>query len=252
MQAATRPRTLPTSTRFPSVRSTILPIPIMAVSFLLPNKYRNSVPDRSTPSGNTLGLSPSIPLATMKPRTGTFWFPNILTANYNSIQMTLSRQQGPLRYGVNYTFSKALGLLGADGTGNPIDPTNLASNYSILAFDRTHVFNAHYSYDVGNPIKNRYLGLLGNGWEVSGITQFQSGQDLPIAQNNPNFGLAGTLGTSLPVGSTSRIAVTNVSLLGTPDVVLLPRFTCNPASGLVKGQYVNPKCYTLPNLGSNG
>lgn len=184
---------------------------------------------------------------------GDFLVPkHIATANYNSIQLTLSRQQGPLRYGVNYTFSKALGLLGADGTGNPIDPTNLASNYSILSFDRTHVFNAHYSYDVGNPIKNRYLGLLGNGWEVSGITQLQSGQDLPIAQNNPNFGLAGTLGTSLPTASTSRITVSNLSFLGTPDVVLLPRLTCNPASGLVKGQYVNPKCMALPNLGSNG
>jgi hypothetical protein len=182
---------------------------------------------------------------------GDFLVPkHIATANYNALQMTVARQQGPLRYGVNYTFSKALGILGADGTGNPIDPTNLAANYSIVAFDRTHIFNANYSFDIGNPVKNRYLGLLGNGWEFAGITQLQSGQDLPIAQNNPNFGLGGTLGTSQP--TISQIAVTNLSLLGTPDVVLLPRYTCNPASGLSKGQFVNPKCYTLAAIGTNG
>jgi len=47
--------------------------------------------------------------------------------------------------------------------------------------------------------------------------------------------------------------ISNVSLLGTPDIQLNPILTCNPASGLGPNQYINPKCFSFPTqVGQNG
>ena len=100
------------------------------------------------------------------------------------------KQQGRFLFGVNYTFSKALGELGGDSDGTPIDSFNYSDSYEPLSFDRTHIFNANYSYSFGNLLKNKYVGVATNGWELSGITNIQSGGDF-ISQNGSNFALQG-------------------------------------------------------------
>ena len=53
-----------------------------------------------------------------------------------------------------------------------------------MPFDRRHVFNAAYSIEAGSPVKgNPVLAGLVNGWQISGITQIQSGQNLAALQN---------------------------------------------------------------------
>lgn len=176
-------------------------------------------------------------------------------ANYNGIQIALSRQQGPFRYGVNYTFSKALGVLGAVGGGNPIDATNIYTNYGIASTDRTHIFSANYSYSVGSPIKNRIAGLAVNGWEISGITQIQSGQDLQVSSGPPNFSPAVYLSEAQYAGTDAAGTPTSVAmqaLTGTPDVNLMPTLGCDPRSGLGKHQYINGNCFTLGSQTSQG
>src|SRR5207249_1862871 len=93
-------------------------------------------------------------------------------SNYNSLQVTWLRQRGRYDMTLNYTYSKALGLVG-------LDQTNLASDYGPEPFDRRHIFNAAYSIELGGPVHNsKALGALVNGWQFSGITQFQSGVNL--------------------------------------------------------------------------
>ena len=47
--------------------------------------------------------------------------------------------------------------------------------------------------------------------------------------------------------------VSNVSLLGTPNIQLNPILTCNPTSGLGHNQFINPSCFSFPTqIGQNG
>ena len=168
-------------------------------------------------------------------------------SNYNAIQAALSRQSGPLRYGVNYTFSKSLGILGAVGGGNPVNSTDLGANYGITPYDRSQIFNANYSYTVGTPVKSKLIGAFANGWEISGVTQIQSGQDLQVATGNPDFSPIVQLTSSSYTGTTSGTPTTVGSngLTGTPDITLQPTLTCNPKSGLGSHQYINGSCFAL-------
>src|ERR1019366_6038335 len=90
-------------------------------------------------------------------------------------------------------------------------------------------------------------GLV-NGWQLSGITQFESGPNLSGFQGE-NFGM-NLNGATIPGTS---FVISNASLLGTPNIQLNPMLTCNPASGLGPHQYINPNCFSFPNvLGQNG
>jgi Carboxypeptidase regulatory-like domain/TonB-dependent Receptor Plug Domain len=106
------------------------------------------------------------------------------SSSYHSGQLTLARQQGNLTYTVAYTFSKALGILGGDGaTNDPLDARN--RSYGIQSFDRTHNLVVNYNYNLPRlargALGNNFLtkGLL-NGWQVSGISTFQSGAPISI------------------------------------------------------------------------
>jgi hypothetical protein len=179
------------------------------------------------------------------PSFGAINVPNhVAFSNYNGVQVSATRQTGRILFNVNYTFGKALGII-----ANPVDPFHLYSNYGVESFDRSQIFNATYTFMVGNPIKNRLIGGATNGWEISGITTYQSGADLQTSVSNPNFALGGTIG---PPGGTQTYGVSSVTFLGTPDVSLQPVTVCNPRSGLAAHQYINGACFGLPALGQNG
>lgn len=163
-----------------------------------------------------------------------------LYANYNALQASLTKQQGRLHYSLNYTFSKALGVLGAYANGNPADPINIRNDYMPEAYDRTHIFNANYSYELGKFVQNRYLGIATNGWQISGITQIQSGQSVQSILS-PNLGLTGSLNQTV-----NLTPVNAQALLGTPDYLLQPVLTCNPSIGTVPHQRINAACFSLP------
>ncbi len=164
-----------------------------------------------------------------------------LYANYNGLQATWSKTQGPLLFTVNYTFSKSLGVYGEYANGNPSDPIDVRNNYGPEAYDRTHMFNATYSYEFGNFFRNRYLGAVTNGWQLSGITQIQSGPDVQ-AIISKNFGLTGSLNQSVNITPVNAQA-----LLGTPDYLLQPVLTCStPAIKTAPHQVINAGCFALP------
>ncbi len=167
---------------------------------------------------------------------------------YNGLQTSWNKQSGPLTYGLNYTWSKALGIKDGFYNGNAVDATDLRNNYGVLSFDRTNIFNASYSYDEGAPYHGeRALQLLLNHWAISGITGIQSGPNLQ-ATYYANFNLTGKLG---PSGGT-QLNVDNRTFLGTPDVQLQPLITCDPGVHRATNQFVNPACFQLPQIGQNG
>lgn len=174
---------------------------------------------------------------------------HILYSFYNSLQTSWNKQSGRLTYGLNYTWSKALGIRDGYYNGNASDATNLRNNYGPLSFDHTHIFNASYAFDLGNPYKGNHLvAAFVNGWQVSGITGLQSGANLQ-ATYSPNLNLGGRLG--LP-GSGNQLNVDNKVFLGTPDVLLQPVLTCDPSVHTKPNQFINGSCFQLPQIGQNG
>ena len=97
--------------------------------------------------------------------------------NYNALQMGLRMEN---RHGwtvlLAYTFSHELDSASNDLNGLS-NPFNAAYDYGSGAFDRRHIFNASYIYDLpfflhsSNALERTVLG----GWVFSGITFAQSG-----------------------------------------------------------------------------
>jgi Carboxypeptidase regulatory-like domain len=169
-------------------------------------------------------------------------------SNYNGFIATWQKQTGRVTFTANYTFSKALGVRDGEtdngtGQGTLIDPYSNAANYGVLGFDHTHIFNAAYVFNLPNPVHgNPLLGGVVNGWELSGITQVQSGA--PIQPNS-----AGALNASYP-GKFQAGSSTNYSqaaIEGTdsyPNTFgVLPVVICDPRNNLSSGQYFNPACF---------
>jgi len=172
-------------------------------------------------------------------------------ANYNGLQIVAVKQVGRLNFNVNYSFSKALGILGSAADFNwtaGMDPFNLQNNYGPLNFDRSQILNLSYSYQTGRFTDQRLLGAVINGWLISGITNLQSGPNMQTGVSaSPGYYLQGNIGQGA-----DAYPVESQSILGTPDVNLQPALTCNPAKGLVSHQYLNPNCFALPAIGTNG
>jgi hypothetical protein len=186
-------------------------------------------------------------------------------SNYNAMQSRISWTTKHARVNANYTWSKALGAVAGP------DPINLKNDYMPLNFDRRHILNFTYSYTEGNLVHERILGWVGNGWEVSGITNFQSGTLINSLMSS-NFGVNGTI--TVPNGTVANavgfnntstcvatIAITNsttcpvqlqsASILGTPDILLQPTTVADP-KGRGNHEYVNGTVFRLPVLGTNG
>ncbi|HXY01815.1 MAG TPA: carboxypeptidase-like regulatory domain-containing protein [Candidatus Limnocylindrales bacterium] len=167
-------------------------------------------------------------------------------SNYNGLQVTWNKQAGHFTFLSNYTFSKALGIRGEDGSATG-DPTVLANNYGTLPNNRTHIFNVAFVYEfptISNA--NSFVKQAVNGWQISGITQFQSGADLQAAVTS-NFAYSGFIqGGTTFMGRTitAPIQANASNVLGSSDLTLMPTVTCDPRSGLKTNQYINGACFS--------
>jgi hypothetical protein len=189
---------------------------------------------------------------------------NNLYSNYNALQVAWARRSALYTIQANYTWQKALGIVSPT-----VNPFNLASNYGAQPTDRRQLFNAAYSLNVGNrlhvnPVVNGAL----NGWQLSGITQIESGANLTYGgaynvNTNYNMGLScvgaaclqsgAILPGSVSAANPTGIAINNQSILGTNAQQLNPYVTCNPRANLAAHQYVNGNCFAAPTtVGTNG
>jgi hypothetical protein len=185
-------------------------------------------------------------------------------SNYNAMQVSLNKQRGSLVFGVNYTWSKAMGVRGNYDTGNIGDPVNPHHDYGIVSFDRPQVINFSYSYQEGTKFHgNRELGWFLNGWEGSGITTITSGPDLAIVNGSTNFGFSAGASYLVAQGSTTAVSIPvgAQEWLGSSDYTLQPTVTCNPKANLhsqvlsgntASRQYVNGSCFAIPAPGTQG
>jgi len=102
---------------------------------------------------------------------------NVANSMYNSLQVAWNRRFADgLQFGVSYTLSKSMddGSNQRDVIPNTYDPGMMRGPSE---FDARHILVFSYLYDL--PFfKNRsnLSGKLLGGWQISGVTQFQTGQ----------------------------------------------------------------------------
>jgi hypothetical protein len=177
-------------------------------------------------------------------------YDHALSQNYNALQVTAKRWTGRINYSVAYTFSKALGVGGNyKGFGGQIDPFDQRGrSYGPLPYDRTHILSFAYNINLPGPKANALArGALG-GWQLSGISQFQSGG--PFVQPNAVLSLSGT--TTPTAGFPDGQPISPDIIAGTPDTTVHAILTCDPRRGLASNQYANPNCFASPEPGRNG
>ncbi len=186
---------------------------------------------------------------------------HIAWANYNALQTSWKKEEGPIIFNANYVWSKALGVRGNYDTGYIADPIDAHHDYGMLAFNRTQVFNLSYSWQEGTPYHgNRVFGGVANGWEISGIEGIQSGPDMAVINGTTNFSLSGAVGFNSSSSTTTTYAVNSGNWLGTPDYSVQPVVTCNPKANLhstktgsiTAVEYINGNCFALPAMGRQG
>src|SRR5262245_22604029 len=151
-------------------------------------------PDINQPVLSAIVANPGVNTDALRPYKG---FTQILyrlsaaNSNYHGLQLYGAKRKGNLELTASYTWSKALTDTSANGDNVDAleEPFNRHSNYGVATFDRRHIFVTTYDYRV--PFFSTMTGVGGavlSGWEISGITRYQSGPYFTVVANVGGLG----------------------------------------------------------------
>ncbi len=159
---------------------------------------------------------------------------------YHALQAHVEKRLSHgVQVGFSYTFSHATDEQSAMGlfyNGN--NPLNLRSGYGLSDYDRKHVINFTYRYDLpkffsGSSFKSK----IANGWAISGLTVIQSGQPYSVIDYS---GAVGSIFYGVNDGITNPIVPLNSSCS--------PQQAITGASGAGSTPALDASCFTLPLL----
>ena len=162
---------------------------------------------------------------------------------YHALQAHVEKRMSHgVQVGFSYTYSHATDEQSAMGlfyNGN--NPLNLRSGYGLSDFDRQHVINFTYRYELPKFFSgSSFKGKLANGWAISGLTVIQSGQPYSVIDYT---GAVGSIFYGVNDGITNPI---------------VPLDNCSPqqaltgASGAGATPALNASCFGLPLLRAGG
>ena len=117
-------------------------------------------------------------------------------SEYNGLQVEVNRRfkQG-LQYGFAYTLSKAM-----DNNSGPrdgfIDVFNQQLNWGKASFDTRHVAVLNFIWEIPffNKADNKLVRAAIGGWQLSGVTQWQTGTPFSIGNGDDYLGIGSTNG----------------------------------------------------------
>lgn len=128
-------------------------------------------------------------------------------SNYNAATVTLrKRPSHGLSFDLNYTFSKSLDQVGTVQNNAGTYATSFDPNfqYGPSLFDRTHVFNAFFNYDLpaghGHrfSFNNTVLDKIIGGWYSSGVFRAATGAPLTVTDGDLGGGFFGNGLSAIP------------------------------------------------------
>ncbi len=118
---------------------------------------------------------------------------------YHSANLNVSKRFSKASLNFSYTFSKSIDIGSTDpgstaASGRPDTPSlglvvqgdqrNLDANRAVSDFDRTHRFSSSFVWELPNFGSNsKFL----NGWQLSGLGQWQSGTPISILASDVEF-----------------------------------------------------------------
>ena len=136
--------------------------------------------------------NPTAYVTAVVPYAGYSWFASRIPAyssSYNSLQVAVQHHsQNGLTLGIAYTWGRTLANQSNDRDTETYDTYNPSLDYGPTTLNQPQTFVANYVYDL--PFYREQHGLVGHtlgGWELSGITQYLSGQSLTVRQSADNF-----------------------------------------------------------------
>ena len=225
----------------------------------------------------SLGQAPTPDVNTLRPYPGIgqiFSLENVAVSAYHSFQGTIRRTKGPLTVGASYSYSHSIDDSSDRSDATFVNSYDLRSNRASSNFDQRHLLNISYIYTLpslvhafqdfstgkpGDPTGDgqdapspssisRWLRILGDGWELSGIATVQSGTPFSVINNGSStISVLDNAGAANGVGAGSY-----------PDIVPNPApmaSVYNPLSfGPLLGnpnRFVAPRGLTFGDAGRN-
>ena len=167
--------------------------------------------DRNINAGTAGGGAASQPYYQLFGRTtATNMWDGYLSSNYHSLQTAFHKQltKGLMLKG-SYTWSKAIDMTDDDGWAsvgwNSADV--FSRNRAASGFDRTHIFNLGWVYELPFGKNGRYLktGLASHvlgGWNVNGVMAAYTGTPLTVSASSSSLNSPGNTQTANQVKST--------------------------------------------------
>ncbi|MEO8026329.1 MAG: TonB-dependent receptor, partial [Bryobacteraceae bacterium] len=153
--------------------------------------------DINQPTTATVLANPGVNLDALRPYKGYNSIretDNVASSRYNSFQFSWNRRfssskTGAFAFGVAYTFSKSTddGSAQRDIIPNTYDAHGF---YGLSDFDVTHILTINYLYEL--PFfrnQSSMSGKLLGGWQISGISQFQTGTTCGVAVGSDYAGV---------------------------------------------------------------
>jgi hypothetical protein len=156
-------------------------------------------------------------------------------SNYNSLQTVLKVREWH-RFTSQFTYTWAHGLddMTAYRGTLPQDSFNLKGDYGSMDFDTRHNFTAVLNYDLPNAA--RFKPLL-NGWELSSLFSFHTGQPFTVFSSNDTSG----------TGEGEQRA----DLIGDPYANVSHKFSKSGVTWLNQAAFADPAPGTQGNSGRN-
>jgi len=162
---------------------------------------------------------------------------NIADSQYHALQATIRHSHGPVTVGASYSYSHSLDDSSDRSDTNFVNSADITQNWASSSFDQRHLLNVSYIYNLphlsrlldgwaqnrdkgdsdettGTPARDRsdspFLHALFDGWQISGITVFQSGTPFSIING----------GSNTEVSVVDNAGVANAAGVGSyPDIV---------------------------------
>jgi hypothetical protein len=137
------------------------------------------------PTGAPFTAGTGCPVDGVPVFTDVFAEDTIAASNYNALEMMLQKRfSHGLQFQAAYTFSKSID----DGSTfeETLNPFNFRASRALSLFNSKQRFVVSYDWELPIAKRSGLTGKLVNDWEVSGITQFQSGFPIRLDTEDDN------------------------------------------------------------------
>ena len=207
-----------------------------------------------------------------------FSLENIANSSYDAMQATVRRTAGPLQLGAAYTYSHSLDDASDRSDTTFVNSYDLKSNRASSNFDQRHLLHMSYIYDLplqramnlflhsmdsepdntlgqagrGDWKGNHAIQSVLDGWELSGITLFETGIPFTVVNGSSPQG----------IGALDNAGVANGTGAGSyPDLSGISAHSARPVGGnnsksvgpllLNPAAFIAPRGLTFGNAGRN-